>query len=247
MKQALWRLIHFWKAFMHQPSRTVRYAFPFVLTVTTLFLATVAAMNDGSYVKLVSSESYIEAGQSFAIDVYAVTSVPVNAVNIELLFPADKIAVTGVDVGQSVITIWTEEPTFKNGKIVMQGGTYRKGFIGEHLIASVNATAQQTGKATFLTDDVQFFAGDGSGKEVTVTNSGTETLVLQVSGEKGTLAAQITVNIYTDINGDGVVGMDDILAFMTAWGSKSTVFDFNSDGKMTFRDFAIILADSFNK
>jgi hypothetical protein len=61
------------------------------------------------------------------------------------------------------------------------------------------------------------------------------------------IVGTVTVRIVTDIDGDGSVSLADLSRFMTAWASKTEVYDFSGDGRMTFRDFAIILADSFFK
>ena len=43
------------------------------------------------------------------------------------------------------------------------------------------------------------------------------------------------------------VDVSDIQAFMSAWRTGVVVYDFSGDGRMTFRDFAILLSDSFFK
>jgi uncharacterized protein (DUF2141 family) len=61
------------------------------------------------------------------------------------------------------------------------------------------------------------------------------------------LTGAIKVEVVTDIDGNGKVDDSDINSFMNAWKTQRSIFDFNGDGKMTFRDFAIILSDSFWK
>ena len=154
-----------------------------------------------------------------------------------------------------MITLWTEEPSVKGNTVVMRGGTFRKGFIGEHLIATVNVRAVQTGVAQFSVDTVTLLAGDGSGSKVSVAKTGEEEKSFFIIDEKGEIATEnsvgvkgsATVLIVTDIDGDGNVSLGDISRFMSAWNTKTTIFDFNGDGSMTFRDFGIILADAFMK
>jgi hypothetical protein len=227
--------------------RTVRTMFSWLSIATLLGLAAVTG-TDSSYIKLVTSTTVIEAGQQFEVDVYANAVVPVNAVDVTLNFDANDVEVTGVDRGQSVITIWTEDPVIEKDKVILRGGTYRKGFIGEHKIATINLRAKQTGESTFTVGNIMLLAGDGKGTPVKVADS-TQSRVSLYIYDENTDPADITVaasiSIVTDIDGDGKVSLKDISAFMAAWSSKKQIYDFNGDGKMSFRDFSIILADFF--
>ena len=232
-------------------SRTVRYAFPLVVTALSFAGAALIFPENASFIRLESSVSSVSSGESFSIDVYATAHIPVNAISITLTFPTDTIAITGIDTGESVITIWTTEPSVEDGKVLLSGGTFRKGFIGEHLIATINAKALATGNAEFLAGDISLLAGDGSGTAVSVEDSGAESLVVAVDtttvGQLTTISSTASVVIYTDIDGDGKVTMSDVLDFMGAWASRDLKYDFNGDNKMNFKDFGIILSDSFYK
>jgi hypothetical protein len=235
----------FWQKYK---SKTVRYMFPAMLTFAALLSVASVVSTQSSYIRLESSETSIEAGDRFTLHVYARAHVPVNAVDITLGFDEDSVEVVQVDRGQSVLTIWTEDPIVKSNKVILRGGTYRKGFVGEHEIASIDLRALDTGLGTFEAKDVVLLAGDGSGTPVTVTeslNSSVSFYVYDENTDPAEIAVNVKVKVVTDINGDGKVTLADISAFMGAWGTNKTTYDFNSDGKMTFRDFSIILADYF--
>ena len=85
------------------------------------------------------------------------------------------------------------------------------------------------------------------GDEVAVGDSGEESLVVVVGTENGLLSGDVEIRTGTDINNDGIVSTSDIMSFMLAWRQKNTLYDFNGDNAMTFKDFGIILADAFNK
>lgn len=234
-------------------SRTVRYAFP-IAFVAVAFLGAAALLTQGSsYIRIVTDNSLVSAGEFFSVDIYAGANVPVNTVDIAVEFPADQVEIEGIDTGQSVITIWTEEPYVERNKVIFRGGTFRRGFVGEHLVGSINARAKESGTAKFTVGSKQFLAGDGRGSTVTIKDTGYESLTMYVDvapdandpTAAGSLGGELTLGIYTDINGDGSVDLHDILSFMGAWRSQDTTYDFNGDGRMTFVDFAIILADSF--
>lgn len=239
------------KTFLGQQRKnTIRYMFPALLTFAALLGVAAVSSSKDSYVRLETSASTVEAGKRFTIDVYANAHVAVNAVDITLQFDSDAVEVLEVDRGQSVLTIWAEDPVVKDNSVILRGGTFRRGFIGEHKIASIDLKAKQTGKSSFSATNVVLLAGDGQGSPVTVGQSDNSKVNLYIYDENTTLESigvNVAIKIITDIDGDGKVSLKDISAFMAAWGTRSATYDFNGDGKMTFRDFSIILADFFFK
>lgn len=235
-------------------SRTVRFAFPFMFVVATFLGANVIDSETKSFIEIESSTQSVRAGEMFQISVFASAHTPINAIDIALSFPDAQIEVTGVDTGESVITLWTEQPYVENNQVIMRGGTFRKGFLGRHLIATINARAEETGVAYFEVANSSFLAGDGTGDAVEVSESGEEQATLYIADTDGALVvndeengigADITLRIVSDIDGDGEVSLRDVSRFMAAWSTKTETFDFSGDGKMTFKDFAIILAHTF--
>lgn len=236
-------------------SFTVRYAFPLVFTFAALLGAAAAITSDTkSYISIEATPSSVRAGETFSIKVFAHAQVAVNAVDIRLEFPKNQMEIQGIDVGDSVITLWAQEPYVEDNTVVLQGGTFRRGFRGDHLIATVNARATETGLAQVSIGQVTLLAGDGTGAKVAIGKNDDEDAAIYIADENGALTAtDVPVNlqgvasvaIVTDIDGDGQVTLSDVSRFMSAWATQTTIFDFNGDGRMTFRDFGIILADSF--
>ncbi len=228
-------------------SRTVHYAFSFLFLFAALMGMAAVVSHDLSAIKIVASAPSVERGTVFSIDVLVSASTPVNAVTITLQFPPDQVEVLGVDRGESVLTLWTSDPKVENGTVFLEGGTYKKGFIGEHKIATINVRALKAGKATFATGDIKLLAGDGKGTVVkTNTTAGTlSTAIFEPGSDPSALVATGAVVVVTDLDGDGVVSLRDISSFMASWSNGGEVYDFNRDGKMTFRDFSILLSDFF--
>jgi hypothetical protein len=239
----------FLKTVLVRKNNTVKVMFSLSFLSGLLLLGAAALTgNSVSYIRLESSQSVIEANQRFSLDIYAYAHVPVNAVDITLRFEKDAVEVIGVDRGQSVLTIWTEEPVIESDKVILRGGTFRKGFIGEHKIATVELLAKQSGQSEFFAANVTLLAGDGRGTPVSVAEAEDSSINLYVYDEDedpANIGVDITVSIITDIDGDGKVSLKDVSSFMGAWSNKSHVYDFNGDGRMSFRDFSIILADVF--
>lgn len=228
---------------------TVRTMFSFA-TMAFLLGAALITSTEASYIKLKASKSVLEAGERFSIDVYAYAHVPVNAVDITLKFEESAVDVLSVDKGQSVLTIWTQEPIVKDDEVILRGGTFRKGFVGEHKIATIELEAKKSGESEMIAENVVLLAGDGKGTPVTVAESNDSSLSVYIYDENEdpeNIAVDVKINILTDIDGDGYVGIRDVSAFMGAWssGTADKIYDFNDDGKMSFKDFSIILADAF--
>ncbi len=224
----------------------MKYAFPLVL-VTALFagLASVVSENS-SYITIRTEAENVAEGEQFLIDIIATVHIPVNAIDLTIQYPDDKMVIESIDTGTSVITLWTEEPYAKDGNIFLRGGTFRKGFIGEHTIARIKAHATKSGEARILIKESQLVAGDGLGTIVPVHESDTYNEVkILVRSSDGIIAGEASISVVSDTDGDGDVDLKDIATFMTAWFTRGSVFDFNGDGRMTFKDFSILLAESF--
>lgn len=227
---------------------TVKYMFPLVLGFVAILSASVVN-SQSSYIRLNPSQTVVMKGERFSINIYAFAQEPVNALDISINYSSDKVEVLSVDKEQSVLTIWTQEPTITSDKIVLSGGTFKKGFIGEHLIATIKVRAKLSGTTEFMVSDAKLLAGDGKGTPVAVTGLGsgskTSFYIYDQSEDPGKISAELGVSIQADIDNDGKVTLKDISMFMTAWHSRNKTYDFNSDGKMNFVDFSIILSKSF--
>lgn len=228
---------------------TIRYAFSFLFLFAAVAGAAAVISKDSSYVRIAVPSTTIAAGSEFSVDVYAYAGSPVNAIDIAIAVPADFVEVLGIDRGESVITLWTQDPYIEDGSVILRGGTYRKGFIGEHKIATINLRAVTDGKAEFLVRDAVLLAGDGKGTPIAVADdSAVSSLYIYPPGEESeNIAAEATLVLLTDINNDGTVSLSDISSFMASWYGSGPQHDFNNDGKMTIRDFSIILAVYFTQ
>lgn len=244
MFEKLWKL--FFPAYTAKQFRTVKYAFPLVI-ISALFASLASVISENSsYITIRTSETSVSRDQEFFVDVSVTAHVPVNAVDLVLAYPEDKLKVLGIDTGTSVITLWTEDPYVKDGKVYLRGGTFRKGFIGEHTLAHIKVRAIEAGNARIFVDKTTLVAGDGKGTLVQVSeDSGQNEIKIAVMSSDGVLSGTATISIITDTDGDGDVDLGDISAFMAAWFTKAKTFDFDGDGRMTIKDFSILLSDSF--
>lgn len=226
--------------------KTVTYAFPLVI-FTALVMSMASTISENrSYVSVKTTKESVTQDQSFTIDVSVTAHIPINAIDIVIEYPEEVLVIDGVDTGTSVITLWTEEPYARDGKIYLRGGTFRKGFLGEHKVAEIVAHARKTGEAKVVLAESALVAGDGKGTEVPVSHDGDyHEARIQILGADGVALARAHVELVSDTNGDGSVNMSDITEFMAAWLTQKQIYDFNNDGKMSFKDFSIILFEAY--
>jgi hypothetical protein len=168
--------------FQKRRPETVHYMFPLVAVALGLLGAALTS-GSGSYLTLTATPQTLSPGQAVEISVDAFADTPVNAVDVLISLPTDTLEISSVDTGESVITLWTDDPKIENGKVALRGGVYRKGFVGRHHLATLKGKALQNGTAEVLVRNMTFLAGDGKGSSVQLQNS-TEKIVLNVGGSQ---------------------------------------------------------------
>lgn len=249
LRDLLHRLYTSW----FRKSSTVRIAFPVVFMTLIIAGAAAVSTSQTSRVVVEVEPQIVAPGTEFTINIYGIAHTPANTVDIEVSYPERQVEILGIDTGESVITLWTEDPKWENGTIYLRGGIFRRGFVGEHLIARVRAKGTQSGSAYITTDGARFLAGDGRGTEIALEDSADAEVYIGGSqnmirnGDSSDITGRIAIQVVTDLDGNGEVGLNDISIFMSTWRTGKEALDFNGDGRMTFTDFAILLADSFFK
>ena len=129
---------------------------PFVASADTLYISP----GSGSY----------SAGKTFTVRVY-VSSIAqsINAISGVVSYPQDKLQVVSVSKTDSILTLWTEEPSFSNssGKISFEGVVPNPGYIGSAgSIVTINFKAVGQGSASVKFDSGSVLANDGSGTNI---------------------------------------------------------------------------------
>src|SRR6056297_3553062 len=78
---------------------TVRYMFPAILGAAALLGALSISATDNSFVLLEPDVQTVESGELFEVEVITSAHTPVNAVDVTVQFPKDKVEVFSVDRG----------------------------------------------------------------------------------------------------------------------------------------------------
>jgi len=241
------------KIFRPHQRGPVKQFFSFGMAAVALSVGTFAFLqhsSENNVVTISSSSDVVLVGEPFYIDVHVRAVDDINAVDLEISYPEPRLSIDNFRTGESVLSIWTHEPTAINGQISLSGGTFRRGFSGEHRIIRLGATAVESGNIDLTFTKTNLIEGDGDGSQIALQDIETQELSLRAvsrdeAAAEGLAPERSQTDIRTDLTGDGRVTMADISMFLAAWVDGDTIYDFTGDGHMTFRDFSIILADYF--
>lgn len=133
------------------------------------FLVNIKAANAASLYLSPSSGSY-EVGKSFSVSIYVSSAdQAMNAASGTLTFPADKLTVTALGKGGSIISLWVQEPSFSNGNgtINFEGIVLNPGYTGSSgKIITINFKTKTTGNAALAFSSGSILANDGSGTNI---------------------------------------------------------------------------------
>jgi len=139
----------------------------FILVSFSVCAVTHAA---GASLYISPSTKSCQIGQSFAVTVFvSSTEQTMNAAQGTISFPADKLSVTSISKSGSVVSLWTQEPSFSNsaGTINFEGIVLNPGFTGSAgKMISINFTAKAAGDAVVNFSSGSILANDGKGTSI---------------------------------------------------------------------------------
>ncbi|MEI6660209.1 MAG: hypothetical protein WCK91_02180, partial [bacterium] len=119
---------------------------------------------------ITSSSANHATGDSFSAYVVASsTDQALNAVDGVVSFPIDKLEVTSVSKDDSVLSLWTQEPTFSNntGSVNFSGVALNPGYAGSSgKIIKINFKAKKSGSAAVVFSSGSVLANDGLGTNI---------------------------------------------------------------------------------
>jgi hypothetical protein len=139
------------------------------------FLFSISSANAASLYFYPSTNSCL-VGQEFTASVYVSSpDQAMNAVSGVVSFPSDKLEVSSLSKTGSIISIWTEEPSFSNstGTINFEGVALNPGFTGAvGKVISIVFKVKAPGTSTLSFSSGSVLANDGNGTDIL---SGTKT------------------------------------------------------------------------
>lgn len=144
--------------------------FKIVFVIAILALYGNAHAGDISIVRALPKGSSINVGDEalFQINILSQNK-NYNAIEGEL-YVSDNLEIKNVITGNSIITIWLENPTSYEGNIVKFSGIVPAGYIGaEGQVFSIVARAKDKGSAAVSLKHLNLFLNDGQGTSESVT------------------------------------------------------------------------------
>ena len=120
----------------------------------------------------------VQVGDTFSLSINLDTQdVSVNAVSTDIRFDNSKLAVQSVGKTNSILSIWTEDPSYSNtrGLAHLSGGIYSPGWNGSQgTILMITFKAKASGKTKISFENGSALANDGIGTEVLGMTSGAD-------------------------------------------------------------------------
>ena len=141
----------------------------FTLFVAQLFFSSESCAAGASLYLSPASKSY-NIGQSFTVSVFVSSAEQaMNAAQGTISFPADKLSVISISKSGSVVSLWTQEPSFSNGAgtINFEGIVLNPGFTGSAgKMISINFKTKAAGDAVVSFSSGSILANDGMGTSI---------------------------------------------------------------------------------
>lgn len=216
-----------------------RLAFFSTILVFTAFIFFPQSVNAGQYF-LGPATGTFSVGSTFDVQIFLDTNgESVNALDVDIRFPADKLQLVSPKTSVSVIEVWTSQPKFNNseGTVRLQGGIPRGINVDNALVATLTFRVKSVGNAIIrFGDNSKILLNDGLGTN-DLRKKGDGVYVLTLPPPAGPVVASETHPVqgkwYTNPNvilrwtlGDNVESYSYILD-----NSPVTVPDDTPDGK----------------
>jgi hypothetical protein len=189
------------------------------------------------------------------LDIYVITRIPFNALDVTIHFPNDEVEVVTAYFEETVIDVWVQKPSFSNndGTVTLTGGTTRKGgVVGKSPIASVVLKPLKAGTVGIDVTHSLVLASDGEGSDLNKDIVDSAFVIRELQNPDQTNVVRKTERkeyviiddskFDTDLNNDGQTTLTDLSVFMSALRSEySASKDVNLDGVLNIKDLSIIM------
>lgn len=142
----------------------------FFALVFFLFFLFLSYHAQAASLSLSPSTGVFEVGSTFDVMLLLDTEDRVvNAIDVTLLFPADRLQVVSPSVGKSVVSLWLAQPLFDNQKgiIRLQGGIPSGLNVSKGVLATFTFRVKSVGgSAVRFSDDSKVLLHDGKGTDI---------------------------------------------------------------------------------
>ncbi len=133
-------------------------------------------------------------GQKFEIGVFVNSqNESINAIQGNIIFPADSLQFEGFYTGGSTLTFWVNQPALTSPGTISFSGIIPGGFLGpKGYLFSVIFTAKEKGNTIINSSDEKILLNDGNGTETKVTKAPLNIEIVEKSKEVFTPLSDLT-------------------------------------------------------
>ncbi len=139
----------------------------FLLILASLFTA---CSTYAATLNVTAPSSSYSVGGSFTVTIVASSpEQALNAVDGTMSFPQDKLEVTSLSKEGSILSLWTEEPSYSNGagNVNFSGVALNPGYTGSNgKVLKVNFKVKRGGNAAIVFSSGSILANDGQGTNI---------------------------------------------------------------------------------
>ena len=123
----------------------------------------------------------VSVGDTFTIDIKVKsTDKSINAVSGTILFPADMVRMTSISRDNSILNIWTHDPSIQRNQLSFEGVILNPGYQGANgQILRVTFEAKRSGVVTLNFKNGSILANDGLGTNIVASLSPTNFTILR--------------------------------------------------------------------
>ena len=220
---------------MRHQLRRHKYKLVVSVPMAVLLASSLSLIRDPEEMCLVPEDNtYVEVGETVTLHVLAQADEPINVIGARIVAPSELIRITSVRKDNSILDLWSEEPTVINGhEVYFSGGIVQQdGFSGSGVVITMTAQALAEGRAEIKFSEATMLAHDGTGRDI---GCGNNPIVLSIRPPS---------HPSPDVNNDMAVNILDfgLVSSRLFWFYKRS-YDLNLDGRITLSDLGIILTN----
>jgi hypothetical protein len=149
--------------------------FKFLLILVSVFTA---CSTYAATLNVTAPSSSYPVGGSFTVTIIASSSDrALNAVDGAMSFPSDKLEVLSLSKEGSILSLWTEEPSYSNsaGSVKFSGVALNPGYTGSSgRVLKVNFRVKKSGSAALAFSSGSILANDGQGTNILTSLNSTQ-------------------------------------------------------------------------
>lgn len=155
---------------------------PYTILIIVLFLSfgqiPVVSAADSAAIRL--SVDHVVSNSEFKMRIAASSKAPINAFDIELAYPQERLDFLRASTESSIVSVWQYLPKDVQGNVIRLTGGMTQPFSGEDgEIITLIFFAREAGAAEFIFKRTEFAVADGKGTAVSVPETSSQIVIAE--------------------------------------------------------------------